>query len=66
MRMLVVGAGSIGGLFLEAAYDQILGELLRRGAEAGLDTPLIFAAYTHLCVYQNRNTATRSTRSPTV
>jgi len=46
--------------------DQILGDLLRRGAEAGLHTPLISAAYTHLCVYQNRITAARSTRAPTV
>jgi 2-dehydropantoate 2-reductase len=45
--------------------DQILGDLLRRGAAAGLRTPLITAAYTHLCVYQNRSTAARSTRSPT-
>jgi 2-dehydropantoate 2-reductase len=41
--------------------DQILGDLLRRGAKAGLRTPLISAAYTHLCVYQNRGNAARLT-----
>jgi 2-dehydropantoate 2-reductase len=46
--------------------DQILGDLLRRGAQAGLRTPLISAAYTHLCVYQNRIAAVRSTGSPTL
>jgi 2-dehydropantoate 2-reductase len=39
--------------------DQILGDLLQRGAKVGLHTPLISAAYTHLCVYQNRLTAAR-------
>ena len=34
--------------------DQIVGDLLDRGRKAGLDTPLLAAAYTHLCVYQNR------------
>lgn len=34
--------------------DQIVGDLLDRGRRAGLDTPLLAAAYTHLCVYQNR------------
>jgi 2-dehydropantoate 2-reductase len=43
--------------------DQILGDLLRRGAEAGLGTPLISAAYTHLCVHQNRVAPARSTGS---
>jgi 2-dehydropantoate 2-reductase len=37
--------------------DQILGDLLQRAAKAGLRTPLISAAYAHLCVYQNRLTA---------
>jgi 2-dehydropantoate 2-reductase len=39
--------------------DQILGDLLQRGARAGLHTPLISAAYAHLCVYQNRLAAGR-------
>jgi 2-dehydropantoate 2-reductase len=34
--------------------DHILGDLLQRGVKAGLRTPLISAAYAHLCVYQNR------------
>ena len=37
--------------------DQILGDLLRRGTKAGVRTPLLSAAYTHLCVYQNRSAA---------
>jgi 2-dehydropantoate 2-reductase len=39
--------------------DQILGDLLKRGAKAGLHTPLLSAAYAHLCVYQNRLAAAR-------
>src|SRR5580658_6820576 len=39
--------------------DQILGDLLQRGTKAGLRSPLISAAYTHLCVYQNRLAAAR-------
>ena len=31
--------------------DQILGVLLERGQRAGLTTPLLAAAYAHLCVY---------------
>ncbi|HEX3951924.1 MAG TPA: 2-dehydropantoate 2-reductase [Stellaceae bacterium] len=34
--------------------DQIVGDLLARGAEAGLATPLLATAYAHLVVYQNR------------
>jgi 2-dehydropantoate 2-reductase len=44
--------------------DQILGDLLLRAAKAGLSAPLISAAYTHLCVYQNRVAATRSASNP--
>ena len=39
--------------------DQILGDLLLRGVQAGLRAPLISAAYTQLCVYQNRLAAAR-------
>lgn len=39
--------------------DQIIGDLLVRGAKAGLSTPSIATAYTHLCVYQNRISAAR-------
>ena len=42
----------IQGAAVEA--DQILGDLLFRGERAGIDTPLLAAAYTQLCVYQNR------------
>lgn len=34
--------------------DQIVGDLLARGQAFGVETPLLAAAYTHLCVYQNR------------
>jgi 2-dehydropantoate 2-reductase len=34
--------------------DQIVGDLLARGAKAGLATPLLAAAYAHLSIYQNR------------
>ncbi|HVE21960.1 MAG TPA: 2-dehydropantoate 2-reductase [Acidocella sp.] len=42
----------IQGAAVEA--DQILGDLLSRGERAGIDTPLLAAAYAQLCVYQNR------------
>jgi 2-dehydropantoate 2-reductase len=34
--------------------EQILGDLLARGQRAGIDTPLLAAAFTHLAVYQQR------------
>jgi 2-dehydropantoate 2-reductase len=34
--------------------DQIIGDLLARGAKAGMATPLLAAAYAHLSVYQQR------------
>jgi 2-dehydropantoate 2-reductase len=34
--------------------DQIIGDLLARGAEAGIATPLLAVAYAHLSVYQRR------------
>ena len=34
--------------------DQIVGDLLARGAKAGVSTPLLAAAYAHMCVYQQR------------
>ncbi|HEX3573709.1 MAG TPA: 2-dehydropantoate 2-reductase [Rhodopila sp.] len=34
--------------------EQILGDLLLRGERAGIDTPLLAAAFTHLSVYQHR------------
>lgn len=37
--------------------EQIIGDLLARGRGAGIATPLLAAAYAHLCVYQNRVTA---------
>jgi 2-dehydropantoate 2-reductase len=37
--------------------DQIVGDLLARAKQAGLKTPLLSLAYTHLCVYQNRPAA---------
>ena len=42
----------VQGAAVEA--DQILGDLLSRGERAGIDTPLLTAAYAQLCVYQNR------------
>jgi 2-dehydropantoate 2-reductase len=44
--------------------EQILGDLLQRGAKAGLRAPLVSAAYAHLCVYQNRLAAARSAAHP--
>jgi len=34
--------------------DQIVGDLLARARQAGVQTPLLAAAYANLCVYQNR------------
>jgi 2-dehydropantoate 2-reductase len=34
--------------------EEIVGDLLRRGTECGLSTPLLATAYTHLALYQNR------------
>jgi 2-dehydropantoate 2-reductase len=34
--------------------EEIVGDLLRRGTERGLSTPLLATAYTHLALYQNR------------
>jgi 2-dehydropantoate 2-reductase len=34
--------------------DQIIGDLLARGAKAGIPTPLLAAAYTNMSVYQDR------------
>jgi 2-dehydropantoate 2-reductase len=34
--------------------DQIVGDLLLRGRQSGIATPLLSAVYTHLMVYQNR------------
>ena len=34
--------------------DHIIGDLVKRGADAGIPTPLLRIAYTHLQVYQNR------------
>lgn len=39
--------------------DQIIGDLLLRGRKAGLSTPLLETAYTHLSVYQTRLAASR-------
>jgi 2-dehydropantoate 2-reductase len=70
--MLSPGAPTTSSLYRDlqeggrVESDQILGDLLRRGAGAGLRTPLLSAAYTHLCVYQNRNAAAHSTVAGTV
>lgn len=34
--------------------DQIIGDLLARAQKAGMETPLLSAAYTNLAIYQNR------------
>src|SRR4051794_27753024 len=34
--------------------DQIIGDLLVRGGKAGIATPLLAAAYSHMAVYQHR------------
>jgi 2-dehydropantoate 2-reductase len=38
--------------------DQIVGDLLARGAKAGIVTPLLAAAYTHMSIYQSRRATT--------
>jgi 2-dehydropantoate 2-reductase len=43
------------GVRLEA--DQIIGDLVERARAAGIETPLVGAIYTHLCVYQRGLTA---------
>ena len=35
--------------------DHIIGDLLRRGEEQGVDTPLLRVAYTHLKAYEARS-----------
>jgi 2-dehydropantoate 2-reductase len=32
--------------------DQIIGDLVERATRVGINIPLLQAAYTHLCVYQ--------------
>ena len=39
--------------------EEIIGDLLRRGTESGLSTPLLATAYAHLALYQNRITPPR-------
>jgi 2-dehydropantoate 2-reductase len=43
--------------------DQIVGDLLDRARGASLSTPLLAAAYTHLCVYQRRLVSAQSRSS---
>jgi 2-dehydropantoate 2-reductase len=43
------------GARLEA--DQIIGDLVERARAAGIETPLVGAIYTHLCIYQRGLTA---------
>jgi 2-dehydropantoate 2-reductase len=68
--LLKPGAPTTSSLFrdLQAGNpieaEQILGDLLQRGAKAGLRAPLVSAAYAHLCVYQNRLAAARSAAHP--
>jgi len=40
--------------------DQIVGDLLARARGASLSTPLLAAAYTHLCIYQRRVVSAQS------
>jgi 2-dehydropantoate 2-reductase len=40
------------GLPVEA--EQIVGDMAARGRKLGVPTPLLAAAFAHLCVYQNR------------
>jgi 2-dehydropantoate 2-reductase len=37
--------------------EQIVGDLVARAQRAGIDVPLLAAAFTHLCVYQTRRAA---------
>ena len=43
--------------------DQIIGDLLARAANAGVSAPLLSAAYTNLCIYQNRIASAQSQSS---
>jgi 2-dehydropantoate 2-reductase len=43
------------GVRVEA--NQIIGDLVKRARAAGIETPLLGAIYTHLCVYQRRLTS---------
>jgi len=43
----------------DVEVEAILGDLVRRGTEAGLKTPLLSAATVHLRVYQNKVAASR-------
>ncbi len=46
----------------EIESDHIVGDLIRRGREQGVATPLLDVAYVHLQAYQNRfNAAEKST-----
>jgi 2-dehydropantoate 2-reductase len=40
--------------------DQIVGDLLARAAKAGLSAPLVSAAYTNLCIHQQRVASAQS------
>lgn len=42
--------------------DHTIGELIRRGRELGVQTPLLNIAYTHMQAYQNRLTASEAPR----
>jgi prephenate dehydrogenase len=62
MRLLVVGAGSIGGYYggrLAVAGRDVtfLVRPVRVVWDAGIEAPLLGVAYANLCVYQNRITA---------
>jgi 2-dehydropantoate 2-reductase len=39
--------------------EEIIGDLVRRGTQCGLSTPLLATVYTHLALYQNRITRPR-------
>jgi 2-dehydropantoate 2-reductase len=60
------GSGFAASMFrdLEAGdrieADHIVGDLLRRGAEQGIETPLLQIAYLHLKVYEARRSAVRT------
>ena len=55
MRILVLGAAATGGYFGgRIETDHIVGDLLRRGAEQGVETPHLGIAFAHLKAYETR------------
>jgi 2-dehydropantoate 2-reductase len=61
-QLTAKGSGLVSSMYRDLQkgrpieVEQIIGDLARRGRDAGLATPLLSAAYTHLGLYHNRAT----------